>query len=114
MRFVCDIRVGARASRTEHDSRSVARKTERVLADAEYDCSYWGPEIEFFVFDSVQLIPSAQAVRDAWSGAGYLISDAEAPWQTGPTQSLVRFKEGYHRTPPTTPSADCGTRCATS
>ena len=102
-RFICDIRIGAASEPYEHDSRGVARKAERVLADAGYDCSYWGPEIEFFVFDSVQLFPSAQAVHDAWSGAGYLIADAEAPWQNGPTQSLVRFKDGYHRTPPHDP-----------
>ncbi|MGD0249355.1 MAG: type I glutamate--ammonia ligase [Thermoplasmata archaeon] len=99
-RFICDVRVGGQSEPYEHDSRGVARKTEQVLADAGYDCSYWGPEIEFFVFDSVQLVPSVQDVRDAWSGAGYLIADAEAPWQPGPIQSTVRFKEGYHRTPP--------------
>jgi glutamine synthetase len=99
-RFICDIRIGGHSEPYEHDPRGVARKTERVLSDAGYDCSYWGPEIEFFVFDSVQLIPSVQAVRDAWAGAGYLLGHSEAPWQIGPMQPTVRFKEGYHRTPP--------------
>ena len=100
VRFICDVRIGGSSEPYEHDPRGVARKTERVLADAGYDHSYWGPEVEFFVFDSVELVPSVQAVRDAWSGAGYLINHSEAPWQGGPMQPTVRFKEGYHRTPP--------------
>ncbi len=100
VRFICDVRVGATKVPYDHDPRWVARKTEAVLAAAGYDKSYWGPETEFFVFDSVQLLPSYQAVKDAWGGAGYLINDAEAPWSVGPTQPTVRFKEGYHRTPP--------------
>ena len=100
VRFICDVRIGGSSEPYEHDPRGVARKTEQVLADAGYDRSYWGPEVEFFVFDSVELVPSVQAVRDAWSGAGYLIHHSEAPWQVGPMQPTVRFKEGYHRTPP--------------
>ncbi len=99
-RFICDVRIGGTSVPYEHDPRWVARKTERVLADEGFEHSYWGPEVEFFVFDSVQLIPSVQAVRDAWSGAGYLLGNGEAPWQTGPMQPTIRFKEGYHRTPP--------------
>ncbi len=100
VRFICDVRIGGTTETYEHDPRGVARKTEQVLADAGYDHSYWGPEVEFFVFDSVELVPSVQAVHDAWGGAGYLIRHSEAPWQGGPTQPTIRFKEGYHRTPP--------------
>ena len=100
VRFICDVRLGASHEPYEHDPRGVARATERVLAEAGYDTSYWGPEVEFFVFDQVELLPSYNGVRDAWAGAGYQIGSAEAPWQTGGTQPTVRFKEGYHRTPP--------------
>ncbi len=100
VRFICDIRIGGAHRPYEHDPRGVARRTEEVLAEAGFDRSYWGPEIEFFVFDSVQLVPSVQGVRDAWAGAGYLLGHAEAPWQVGPMRPTVRFKEGYHRTPP--------------
>ena len=99
-RFICDVRLGGSQEAYAHDPRYVARKTERVLADAGYDCSYWGPEVEFFVFDSVELIPSPAGVRDAWAGAGYLINHSEAPWHSSPAGGTVRFKEGYHRTPP--------------
>jgi glutamine synthetase len=100
VRFICDIRIGGSKEPYAHDPRWVSRKTEQVLAAAGYDRSYWGPEVEFFVFDSIELLPSAAGVRDAWAGAGYLVRHSEAPWQGGPVTGLVRFKEGYHRTPP--------------
>ncbi|MGD0718432.1 MAG: type I glutamate--ammonia ligase [Thermoplasmata archaeon] len=99
-RFICDIRIGAMSEPYAHDPRGIARKTEKVLADAGYDRSYWGPEIEFFIFDSIELIPSVQGVRDAWGGSGYLINSGETSWQTGPNPAPIRFKEGYHRTAP--------------
>ncbi len=100
VRFICDVRLGASKEPYEHDPRGVARRTETVLAGAGYDRSYWGPEVEFFVFDQVQLLPSYDGVRDAWAGAGYLIHQSESPWQPGNSHSTIRFKEGYHRTPP--------------
>jgi glutamine synthetase len=99
-RFICDILVGASKEAYGHDPRGIARRTGEVLASAGFDQSYWGPEIEFFVFDRVQLVPSADAVRDAWGGAGYLIDSAEAPWQVGDGHGSIRFKEGYHRAAP--------------
>jgi glutamine synthetase len=100
VRFICDVRLGASFEPYDHDPRGVARATEKVLADAGFSKSYWGPEVEFFVFDHVQLIPSHDGVRDAWAGAGYLIGSSEAPWAQSNSQPTVRFKEGYHRTPP--------------
>jgi glutamine synthetase len=100
VRFICDVRLGGSKEPYDHDPRGVARKTEAVLASAGYDRSYWGPEVEFFVFDEVELVPSYDGVRDAWAGAGYLIRQAESPWQPGNSHSTIRFKEGYHRTPP--------------
>ena len=100
VRFICDVRLGASHETYDHDPRGVARRTEKVLAEAGYSKSYWGPEVEFFVFDQVKLIPSYDGVRDAWAGAGYLIGSSEAPWQDADTTPTIRFKEGYHRTPP--------------
>ena len=100
VRFICDVRMGGSRDPFAHDPRWVARNTEHVLAEAGFDRSYWGPEIEFFVFDSVEMIPSMQGVRDAWSGSGYLIHQGESPWQTGALSPAIRFKEGYHRSAP--------------
>ena len=99
-RFICEVLVGASKDRYAHDPRGIARRTVEHLAQNGYDRSYWGPEVEFFVFDSVKLIPSADAVRDAWGGSGYLIESAEAPWQTADGHGSIRFKEGYHRAAP--------------
>jgi glutamine synthetase len=99
-RFICDVLVGASKEAYGHDPRGIARRTSDVLADAGFDRSYWGPEIEFFVFDSVKLLPSADAVRDAWGGSGYAIESAEAPWATNDGHGSIRFKEGYHRSAP--------------
>ena len=99
-RFICDILVGASKDAYGHDPRGIARRTGEVLAHAGFDRSYWGPEIEFFVFDSVKLLPSADAVRDAWGGSGYAIESSEAPWQTADGHGSIRFKEGYHRASP--------------
>lgn len=99
-RFISDILVGASKEAYGHDPRGIARRTVEVLTEAGYDRSYWGPEVEFFVFDSVRLIPSAHAVRDAWGGAGYLLNSSEAPWSTEDGHGSIRFKEGYHRAAP--------------
>ena len=99
-RFICDILVGATREPYGHDPRGIARRTAAHLAEAGYDQSYWGPEIEFFLFDNIRLLPSANGVRDAWGGAGYLIDSAEAPWGGDDGHGAIRFKEGYHRAAP--------------
>ncbi len=99
-RFIADILVGASKEPYAHDPRGIARRTGQVLAEAGYDMSYWGPEIEFFVFDNVRLIPSAHGVRDAWGGAGYLLESRESPWAVGDGHGAIRFKEGYHKAAP--------------
>ncbi len=100
VRFIADILEGGSRTPYPRDPRGIARKAVQVLESAGYDRSFWGPEIEFFVFDSVKLVPSADAVRDAWGGAGYLINSGESPWQESDGHSAIRFKEGYHRGAP--------------
>ena len=99
-RFICDILVGGSREAYAHDPRGIARRTIETLAGAGYDQSYWGPEIEFFVFDNVRLLPSSNAVRDAWGGSGYAIDSVEAPWMGSDGHGAIRFKEGYHRAAP--------------
>ncbi|HEV2449006.1 MAG TPA: type I glutamate--ammonia ligase [Thermoplasmata archaeon] len=99
-RFIADVLLGGSRERYGHDPRGIARRTAEHLAANGYDRSYWGPEIEFFVFDNVRLLPSADGVRNAWGGAGYAIDSIEAPWQSGDGHASIRFKEGYHRAGP--------------
>ncbi len=99
-RFICDVLEGSTREPYPHDPRGVARRASEALAGAGYDRSYWGPEIEFFVFDHVRLLPTPDAVRDAWGGAGYEIESAEAPWGASNGHAPIRFKEGYQRAAP--------------
>src|SRR5438876_5264679 len=47
------------------------------------------------------MLPTADAVRNPWSGAGYKIVSREAPWQdTNGNNFPIRFKEGYYPAPP--------------
>ena len=82
------------------DPRYVAEKAEEYLRKSGVaDTSYWGPEIEFFIFDHVAYDVLPQRT-------GYAIDSREAIWNTGVNdgQNLgykVRPKEGYFPTPPT-------------
>ena len=59
------------------DPRAVAKRAEEYLKlTGVADTSYWGPEAEFFVFDSV----SYDSARDT---AFYRVDSIEAAWNTG-------------------------------
>lgn len=85
------------------DPRYVAQKAERYLVSSGLaDVSYWGPEAEFFVFDS------ARYDQNAHSGY-YFIDSEEGIWNSGNPTSLTggpnlgfkpRHKEGYFPSPP--------------
>jgi len=84
---------GAGRGRFERDPRAVAETAESFQEQRGYR-SYYGPELEFFIFDKVEVDVSTPS-----SGTGYKIRAREAPWEkTG--NFLIRFKEGYYPTPP--------------
>ena len=70
------------------------------------DAAYFGPEPEFFVFDSVRWQIDA-------SGASYKIGSEEAPWSTGATFEggnmghRPALKGGYFPVPPVDHAASC-------
>src|SRR2546430_13889485 len=100
-RFYVDVYEGASHERFTRYSRYMAQRAAKFAADQGYDTTYWGPEIEFFVFDGIRLIPSADSARNPWSGAGYEILSREAPWSdSGGKEFPIRFKEGYYPAPP--------------
>ena len=87
------------------DPRSVAQRAENYLRFTGIaDTVYFGPEAEFFVFDSVNFKNDPQ-------GAGYNIEADEAHWASGRTSAnefqgpnlgyRVRPKEGYVPVAPT-------------
>ncbi|MGH2718778.1 MAG: type I glutamate--ammonia ligase [Actinomycetota bacterium] len=80
------------------DPRYIAKKAEeRLVASGIADVSYWGPELEFFIFDEVRF--------DQNSHEGYYSVDSqEGIWNSGQPGSRgyrPRYKEGYFPVPPT-------------
>src|SRR5947209_9236736 len=79
----------------------MAQRAVQFATDQGYDMTYWGPEIEFCVFDGIRMLPTADHVRNPRSGAGYEIISREAPWQATDGKNFpIRFKEGYYPAPP--------------
>ncbi len=100
--LVCDIRDPDKGDYSR-DPRYVARKAEAYLKESGIaDTSYWGPELEFFIFDSARF--------DQTPNSGYyFIESEEGVWNSGRETSLAggpnlafkpRHKEGYFPVPP--------------
>src|SRR6266849_1678603 len=81
------------------DPRYVAKKAEAFLPTTGIaDIAYWGPEIEFYIFNSLRFDQSANF-------GFYYIDSEEGIWNSGSngTPNLAhrpRFKEGYFPVPP--------------
>jgi glutamine synthetase len=81
------------------DPRNVARKAaEHLRSTGVADTAYFGPELEFFIFDDVRFQQSANT-------AFYYVDSAEASWNTGTDEGpntgyKIPYKEGYSPTPP--------------
>ncbi len=87
-RMICNVHYGYTNERLSRDPRSVAERAESYLKGS-IGTSYWGPEVEFFVFNRVvwdTLVPS--------KGTGYSIESKEVPWSND-SSSTIRLKEGY-------------------
>jgi glutamine synthetase len=85
----------------DKDPRHIARKAEAYLASSGVaDVSYWGPEAEFYIFDS------ARFDQNQHSGF-YFIDSEEGAWNSGVDEPggnrgyKPGYKEGYFPVPPT-------------
>ncbi len=94
-RIYCDIYESGGVDKFSRDSRHVARKAEMEMKKQGFDVSYWGPEPEFFVFDSVKYDTSTP-----FKGQSYSIESSEGAWASAGTNYPIRFKEGYYPAPP--------------
>ncbi|RLI31125.1 type I glutamate--ammonia ligase [Candidatus Bathyarchaeota archaeon] len=94
-RMICDVYWGFGLGRFSRDPRGVAQRAEQVLREMGYDVSYWGPEVEFFVFDKV-----SWDTLNAYKGQSYQIESREAAWNNSGMGYPIRFKEGYFSVPP--------------
>jgi glutamine synthetase len=73
----CDVLEPSTMEGYERDPRSIAKRAEAYLrATGVADEAYFGPEPEFFIFDSVSW-------HDDMSGAFYKIDSEEADWNQG-------------------------------
>ncbi len=101
---ICDIRDPVTGQAYSRDPRYVARKAEEYLKSTGIaDTSFWGPEAEFFIFDSARY--------DYQQNEGYFFIDSdEGVWNSGRRNDLrnnrpnlahrPRNKGGYFPLPP--------------
>lgn len=95
-------------NRYERDPRYIAEKAEAFLeASGIAKQAYFGPELEFFLFDDVRYESNSQ-------GAFYSVDSNEAAWNTGrggePNLAYkVKNKGGYFPLPPTDTQQDIRT-----
>lgn len=97
---ICNVFDPVSGDRYNRDPRGIAQKAEEYLiASGMADQSFWGPEAEFFVFDSIRF--------DQNQHAGYYFVDSvEGIWNSGRDENpnlgyKPRYKEGYFPVPPT-------------
>ena len=101
--LLCDIRDPLTGSNYSRDPRWIARKAEEYLKSSGIgDTSYWGPEVEFFIFDAARFDQNA-------SSGYYFVDSDEGVWNSGQDADLAgglnlayrpRHKEGYFPAPP--------------
>jgi glutamine synthetase len=81
------------------DPRYITQKAERYLKGTGIaDISYWGPELEFYIFDDIRYGQNANS-------GYYFIDSVEGIWNTGREENpnlgyKIRHKEGYFPVPP--------------
>jgi glutamine synthetase len=100
MYLICNVIDPITRESYTRDPRYVAQKAEAYLAKTGIaDVSYWGPEAEFYIFNSIRFDQNPQS-------GYYFIDSEEGIWNsgsnTGPNlANRPRYKEGYFPVPPT-------------
>jgi glutamine synthetase len=102
--MICDITDPITKQSYSRDPRYIAKKAEAYVKSTGIgDTIYFGPEAEFFIFDSIRFDQNAQS-------GYYFIDSAEGRWNSGKeilpdgNKNLgyqPRVKEGYFPVPPT-------------
>ena len=98
----CDLYEGNTTEETRYnrDSRGIAFKASQELKNFGVTHTNWGPEIEFFVFDAINVYPSPYAATHSGGGSGYSIESKESPWSKGNVSTAIDIKEGYYPSQP--------------
>ncbi len=109
--LICDVRDPMDGKAYDHDPRYVAKKAEAYLKSTGIaDTSFWGPELEFFIFNSI-------AFETTSHSSFYEIDSQEGIWNSGDNSEpnlgyRPRHKEGYFPCPPTDQMHDIRTEMA--
>lgn len=97
--LICNVIDPLSREHYSRDPRYIAQKAEAYLKSSGVaDVSYWGPELEFYIFDDVRYD------QNAFCGY-YYVDSAEGVWNTGSQNGpnlgyKLRHKEGYFPVPP--------------
>jgi glutamine synthetase len=101
--LICDVVDPVLKQPYTRDPRFVARKAEKYLQQTGIaDTCYFGPELEFFIFDSVRFEQNQHC-------GYYYVESAEGEWSSGRDEGAYgggnlgfkpRYKEGYFPVPP--------------
>src|SRR5947209_8693658 len=84
--LTCDVRDPITGEAYSRDPRYVAKKAEAYLSSTGIaDTSYWGPELEFYIFNSIRFDQNQYSGKNSEPNLGY----------------RPRYKEGYFPVPPT-------------
>lgn len=104
-RLICDVRAGYGAGRFSRDPRFIAQTAEAKIREAGFTDSLWGPEVEFFVFDS------ATWEANNPFGSGFQITSKESANEARGTNFPIRFKDGYYPAQPVDTLSDYRGMC---
>jgi glutamine synthetase len=97
--MIADVRDPITKREYSRDPRSISRKCEEYLKRSKIaDAAYFGPELEFFVFDHVWYDQGTNYAK-------YHVGSNEGVWTRGEEQQgnlghKIRMKEGYFPCPP--------------
>ncbi|MEZ4501690.1 MAG: type I glutamate--ammonia ligase [Dehalococcoidia bacterium] len=103
--IICNVEDPLSRQRYSRDPRNVARKAEEYLKTTGIaDTAYFGPELEFFIFDDVRY-------QQGQHTAFYYVDSVEAAWNSGADEGpnlghKIPGKEGYSPVPPYDTTAD--------
>jgi glutamine synthetase len=98
--FICYVKDPVTGEWYSRDPRRVATKAEEYLKKTGVaEISYWGPELEFFVFDDVRYEAGQHQ-------SFYSVDSVEGVWNTGTDEGpnlahKIRNKQGYFPVAPT-------------
>jgi glutamine synthetase len=106
-RLMCDIlSAGHKRDSFHRDPRGIATRAEIYVREQGFDTSYWGPEIEFFVFDKLEV-----NTMTPYQGQSYKITSRESPWSSDSVGYSLRLKEGYLPSAPSDSLMDYRNEC---